>query len=232
MTAIVGLVLYGSRARGDHDERSDVDLLAIAAGGPPAVVTRDGLTVSRYAVDHLLRRARSGDLFALHLVSEGTVIYERAPVFAQMKRAFRYRSEYWPEIAMASDVGWFLVHHHERAADGRRLNGRMAWCTHTMIAARAAMARQPVFSAAGLAAYSGSGAVASVIGSRRSATVDPAVVDQFRHVLVRFGGPEPEPLETLAAEERRFHLGRNPAGAVAIRAMLHPDGIMRGKASR
>lgn len=220
MPDIVGLVLYGSRARGDHDERSDIDVLALAAEGPPAVVTRECLTVSRYAVEHVLRRARSGDLFAYHLVTEGKVLYERAPVFAAVQRAFRHRSDYWPEITMASDVGWFLLHHHERAVNGLGLNGRMAWCTHTMIVARAAMARQPVFSAAGLASYSGSAAVASVIRSRRSPTVDPTVLDLFRHVLVRFGAPEPEPLATLAAEGRRFDIDRNPAGAVAIRAML------------
>jgi hypothetical protein len=220
MTPIVGLVLYGSRARGDHEKTSDVDLLALATGGAAAVVTRHGVTVSRYPLDHVLRRARSGDLFAFHVVSEGKVIYEQEPVFARMKRAFCYRSDYSREIQIASDVGWFLVHHRDRAVHGLSFNQRIAWCTHTMIVAKAATERLPVFSAAGLAAFAGSSAVASLIQNKRSPAVDPAVLDVFRGVLEEFGTPEPRGLATLAAERRRFDVDKNPAGAGALRAMM------------
>lgn len=220
MTGIVGLVLYGSRARGDHDERSDVDLLAVATDGASATVSGHGVTVSRHPLDHLLRRARSGDLFAFHLVSEGKVVYEREPVLARMKRAFCYRADYVREIRAASDVGWFLVHRRHQAVDGLRFNQRMAWCTHTMIVAKAATQRRPVFSADGLAAFAGSDDVAAVIRSKRSPAVDADVLDAFGRVLDAFGAPEPRALATLGAESRRFDADRNPAGAVAIRAML------------
>lgn len=220
MTPIVGLLLYGSRARGDDDEHADVDLLAVATDGACTTVTSRDLTFSRYPLEHILRQARAGDLFAFHLVSEGRVIFEREPVFAKIKRAFCYRSDYAQGIRMASDVGWFLLHHRDRAVDELRFNQRMAWCTHTMIVSRAATARRSVFSAAGLAAFAGSSAIATVIRSKRSPAVDPVVLGLFRDVLEEFGSPEPEALATLSAEWHRFGAERNPAGSAAIRAML------------
>jgi hypothetical protein len=220
MAPIVCLVLYGSHARGDGDERSDVDLLAVADGGAPSTAFGRHLNFSRYPLELVLRRARSGDLFALHLVSEGRVVFEREPVFAMIKRAFCYRSDYARGSRLASDAGWFLLHHRDRAVDEPRFNRWMAWCTRTMIVSRAATARQPVFSADGLAALAGSDGVATVIRSKRSAAVDPAVLELFRDVLVEFGGPEPQALDTLSAEWHRFRAQRNPAGSAAIRAML------------
>lgn len=216
---IAALLLYGSRARGDHDDDSDVDLLAIGAshhGGRPAGA------IPVYPLDHVLRRARSGDLFALHLVAEGRVVFEREPVFVKLQRAFCFRADYGPVIRQASDVGWFLVHHRDEVADEVRFNQRMAWCAHTMIAARAANERRPLFAARALARYAGSDAVSAVIGAKRDGTVDPTVVGRFREVLAAFGGPEPVALPSLAAERDRFEVARNPAGRVAIRAMLHP----------
>ena len=121
MTEILALVLFGSRARGDHDDRSDVDLLALAGHCGPTFSARPGVTISCYPLDHVLRRARSGDLFAFHLVAEGKVLYEREPVFNLVQRAFCFRSDYTREIEMASDVGWFLLHHCDPAVERCRL---------------------------------------------------------------------------------------------------------------
>jgi predicted nucleotidyltransferase len=229
VTELLGLVLFGSRARGDHVEDSDVDLLALVSDGAPAFVTRPGITVSCYPLDQVLRRARSGDLFALHVVAEGKVVYEREPVFARVQRAFCYRSDYEREIRMAANVGWFLLHHCDPAVDGVRFNGRVSWCTHTLIVARAATQRQPVFSATGLGAFADSNAVALLIRSKHRPTVDPALLEMFRSVLKEFGGPEPPALATLAAEGRRFEAVKNPAGVVAVRAMIASRG---GSANR
>jgi len=220
MALILGIVLYGSRARGDHVASSDVDLLALTQGGRPATATWSGATVSRYPLEQVLRRARSGDLFTLHLVSEGKVIWEQSAVFPTIRRAFCYRSDYDREIRVASDVGWFLLHHHDRAVDGLRFNQRLVWCTRTILTAKAASQRRPIFSAAGLAAFAGSTAVASVIRAKGSPTIDPAVLDDFRNVLGRHGDPEPHPLISLEAERRRFDHDKNPAGVAALGSMM------------
>ncbi|OBF38918.1 hypothetical protein A5724_08960 [Mycobacterium sp. ACS1612] len=215
------LLLYGSRARGDFDAQSDVDLTAITAGDAPTPVSFGRTTMMAEPLDDALRATRSGSLFAYHLVSEGKVLFESEPVFARIRRAFRFRDDYTPVIRHCSDAGWFLVRHHEKATDASKFNHAVAWCTREMLIAKAATAREPVFSADGLAEFVGYDAVAPVIRSKRSAVIDPEVVRQFRHILGEFGTPAPAPLD-LSGAGHRFRKDRNSAGVIAVRAFRDP----------
>jgi predicted nucleotidyltransferase len=230
--SIIGLVLYGSRARGDYAAGSDVDLLGLTREGAPTRRTAGKVTLSCYPLEHVIGRARAGDLFAFHIVSEGRVLYEREAVFERIVGAFALRSDYSREIALASDVGWLLLHHRARVRDPRRLNERMAWCTQTMLIARAANRGLAVFSAAGLAAFAGSDDVALVIANKHAADARPQMVERFHRILTRFGGPEPPPLPTLDEERRRFEAARNAAGVIAIRAMLRSAGAQASAGER
>ena len=220
--SIIGLVLYGSRARGDHAAPSDVDLLGLTRGGTPTKRAIGQVSLSSYPLAHVVGRARAGDLFVYHIVSEGKVVYEQGPVFESIVSAFALRSDYSREIGLASDVGWFLLHHRARFLDPQRLNQRMSWCARTMLTAAAANQGLAVFSTAGLAAFAGSEDVAAVISNRRSAADTQELADRFEQILVRFGRPEPPPLATVDAERRRFEADKNAAGGIAIRAMLRP----------
>jgi predicted nucleotidyltransferase len=219
MTTILSVLAYGSRARGDLDKYSDFDIVAIADAGPPSIVTWNRAKGLSYPRDQVLLAARKGDLFVYHLVSEGAVVYEREPVFAEIQSAFQFREDYTEDIRKASDVGWLLLHHREKALDVVRFNRRMAWCTYTMIVARAAMARTPVFSAAGLANFAEYEGIGTVLRNKRKRAMNLETVDKFRCILEEFGTPEPQPLATLWEEWRRFRADRNPAGIVAIRAL-------------
>jgi hypothetical protein len=212
------LLLYGSRARGDFDAQSDVDLSAITANDAPELVKFARTTTMAYPLDHTLRAASSGSLFAFHMVSEGKVLFESEPVFARIQRAFQFRDDYTPVIRNCSEAGWFLVRHREMATNASKFNEAMAWCTREMLIARAATERSPVFSADGLAEYIGCSAVASVVRSKRSVLIDPAIVQEFQDILGEFGAPEPTPQLTLGIAERRFREARNSAGVIAIRA--------------
>lgn len=218
MSSVVCLLLYGSRARGDHDARSDVDLTAITANRKPEPFTFERTTTMAYPVEQALRAARSGGLFAYHLVSEGKVVFESEPVFARIKRAFRFRDDYAPVVRMCTQAGWFLLRHHEKAVDARKFNLAMACCTREMLIARAATERLPIFSADGLAEYVGSSGVASVIRGKRKAAIEPATLRQFQDILREFGAAEPLPPPSLAKAERFFRAARNSAGMIAVRA--------------
>ena len=223
MPQYVCLLLYGSRARGDHDAHSDVDLTAITAKHTPERVTIARTTTMAYPLDHALRAARSGSLFAFHMVSEAKVVFETEPVFARIQRAFRFRDDYTPVIRMCSEAGWFLLRHHENAVNPRKFNQAVAWCTREMLIARAATERSPVFSADGLAEFVGCSAVASVIRSKRNAVIDPATCGRSRSILREFGATEPPPLPPLASAEHRFRAARNSAGVIAVRAFRNED---------
>ena len=220
MDGVLSLLLYGSRARGDAGADSDLDLLVATPGGAHRIRDNGRVTVCWYPLGHLLRRARSGDLFAFHLVSEGRPLFERQPVLAALHRAFTFRGDYRPEIKMASDVGWCLLHHASLAVDPLSFHRRMAWSAHTMLVGAAAEQRRPVFSADGLAAFAGCPEAARVIRAKRSRTVDSSVLADFRRVLEQHGTDEPEALPDLVAERARFDADRNPVGRAALRPLL------------
>jgi len=81
------LFLYGSYARGDAEETSDVDILQVTAvHTAPYAVGR--LNVTCYTGDQLLRLARSGGLFARHLVEEALPIVDPQDLLGMLKSAY------------------------------------------------------------------------------------------------------------------------------------------------
>ena len=223
--SIVGLALLGSRARGDHDEDADVDLLGVTTDPAPTTAAHGRVTMSCYPFDHIVRHARGGDLFALHVVSEAKVIYEAWPVFEEIKRAFTYRPDYSRELKVASDVGWFLARYGRQFRDGKALNEKIAWSTRTMLIARAASQRRPLFSAAALAEFSGSNTVRTLIEFKDSAEIDAQMIDMFRDVLRTFGAEEPPMPRTLIEQKRVFEADRNAPGVRAINAITNDQAI-------
>jgi hypothetical protein len=81
------LFLYGSHARGDAEETSDVDVLQVApTHTPPYAVGR--VNVTCYTFEQLLRLARRGGLFARHLVEEALPLADPQDVLAVLKSAY------------------------------------------------------------------------------------------------------------------------------------------------
>ena len=221
INSVVGVLLYGSRARGDATADSDVDLLVTTTGGRPYVSDSGRIAISCYPFDVMLRRARCGDLFAFHLVSDAKVLFERRPVLARLRRAFTFRADYRREIRMASDVGWCLLHHASRVADEPAFNRRMAWSAHTMLVGAAAEQRRAVFSADGLAAFA---------GLPRGRAGDPSQAQFDAESLACWptsatsctiaDAPSRHRCPTSPPERARFDADRNPAGSAALRPLM------------
>jgi predicted nucleotidyltransferase len=74
------IVLYGSRARGDHGDRSDIDIAVACPGADDADWARIWLIVddapTLLAVD-LVRLEHAGDALRQQIEREGLVLYER-----------------------------------------------------------------------------------------------------------------------------------------------------------
>jgi hypothetical protein len=81
------LFLYGSHARGDAEETSDVDVLQVTPTHmAPYAVGR--VNVTCYTLEQLFRLARNGGLFARHLVEEAVPLADPQDVLGSLKSAY------------------------------------------------------------------------------------------------------------------------------------------------
>lgn len=67
------IIIFGSYARNDYNEQSDVDMLLIYPEYHPSIQI-DKLSISIYSKEKLIEFAKSGSLFVLHLIKEGKVL--------------------------------------------------------------------------------------------------------------------------------------------------------------
>ena len=81
------LFLYGSHARGDARDTSDVDILQVTPvhSGPYAA---GRFNITCYTFDQLLRLARRGGLFARHLVTEAVPLADPQDLLGTLKSAY------------------------------------------------------------------------------------------------------------------------------------------------
>jgi predicted nucleotidyltransferase len=183
---LLSLVLYGSRARGDHRAKSDVDLLGLTEQGAfKKEISAGGTSLYHYPALEMLKKARSGDLFILHVVTEGKCLHDTFGAFRSVKDAFQYRDSYAEVIRDASLIIRFLS-----VRDGllrkKEPRKRMIWAIRTILIARAAEERNACFSSAALAAFSRITELKDVIDNRNLADVPP-LLKVAAKVLARFG---------------------------------------------
>ena len=217
---IIGVAAYGSHARKEGGPQSDFDLLGITTGDAPNSISQGKVCVSNYPLRQIICRAGLGDLFVLHIASEAKVLYEAWPVFEQIKRSFRYKDEYGREIRLAADAGWFLARHESMLPDPRLRNEKMAWCTRTILIAKAASERRPIFSARRLAEYAGWPDVQAIIDNKDNPLAAPHIAARFHEFLAACGVKSPAPVATLTDEKARFDADRNLVGSRLARIAL------------
>lgn len=186
--SISALFLFGSRARGDHLSDSDIDLLAASNVSEPTVTGMGPTTLYHYSAEWLATKAKHGDLFIWHIVSEAITIFDPDSVLIELQEAFQFAPSYEEEIRKASDVGWAIASLSDEL-DHRSINRRLAWSVRTIAIARAAALKTPAFSASALAEVLGYPKIIQLVGQKDKSDLSKKPLDDFLDFLWEFGLP-------------------------------------------
>ena len=197
---MIGIALFGSRARGDHSESSDVDLLLWTQEGPPEHFKQGMLSLSFYSRSELLERAASGDLFVSHLAHEAVPVWDPGGLLGELRAAFRLKPSYHEIIRSAEDLGYYLLL-NTPLVEPSLLNKRIAWVVRTILIARmierSSLTFAPIKLLQGLGAYE----VYPLLMAKDDDDVDPVRLDIFKGFLEQWGVRRKPPCAAAEYEE-------------------------------
>jgi len=159
------------------------------------------LSLFIYPWRQLVNDARMGDLFVCHLVHEAKALVDPDGYLLQLQKAFSFRANYHDDIQRASDLGWYLVRFGEDL-NSRLLAKRVLWCVRTVLIARSAERRLPVFAPHRLAEETRSEAALEILRDRHYQRDDT----RARQLLRAFLEAEVEPPRDLDSLSRQRFL--------------------------
>lgn len=195
--AIAATLLFGSLARADHAGGSDTDLLMINLEDETRHVSVGHLSLFIYPWCQLENDARTGDLFVCHLVHEAKPLVDPHGYLMQLQQAFSFRASYQDDIQRAADLGWYLVY-FGNDLNSALLAKRVLWCVRTILIARSAERRAPVFAPNRLAEETGSEAAREILLRRH----DKRDGTSIRRLLRSFLKAEAPPTDDSVDQSR------------------------------
>ncbi len=219
------LILYGSCARGDQKPGSDVDMLAITNERRYRMIVKNNVNLACYPKKLIFGIARSGELFALHLVKEGVPIFDPMGIFDELKREFNLKSSYQKELSNAVDLGWYLVNFHRNIGNKTLINRRITWCVRTILIAEAASQGKFIFSTDSLVNFSNNARVIDLISVKDSQSFSSKRINEFEAFL-RSKAILPEWLSKSNKEDavrEHFLLTKNTVGLKTLTSFKFED---------
>ncbi|EKB67626.1 TPA: nucleotidyltransferase domain-containing protein [Klebsiella pneumoniae] len=218
--AILTLTIYGSRARGDYTDSSDIDLFAITDEDHYRMIIEGKTNLACYPKDLAEQRAMNGDLFILHICNEAKEIYGGGFYFNCLKNAFKYKPNYYQEKNNAAELAWSLIDLSSKFDNVLLLNRRIAWCVRTILIASAAESHEPIFSKESLVEYSGNKLVDKLISLKDSSIFNRASMSELEMFLISLGFYRPIlPNVSLNTYRDRFLVTNNEMGLKTLMSL-------------
>ena len=217
---IESLMLFGSAARGDFDDNSDVDLLAVSKTDKPFSRKFNGIEIQFMDSDKLVELGKAGDLFALHLAKEGQIIFDFSGHFAELKKTAKIKKSYASERESAFDLAWYL-HDFGDDYDPALVNKRIAWCARTVTISILAEKNEIVFSPSVLSSRFNGTEAGFLISLRRSTVTPPKRSIRLKRFLETFNALHPG----AASEDAfiKYFLAKNNGVAVSTIKKLQSE---------
>lgn len=214
------VVLYGSYARGDSTDASDIDVLQIDDARPGRY--SDGrLSAVLYTRDQLLEMSRAGALYILHVKTEGVILRDDEGYVRQVLDAYVEPSSYAGVISKvrdtsaALDIEWYEFNRHPQAANRVALH-----LLRTVLYASCAEIGKPTFAISRVASLLGDTEIAECYAASKGDARSWSLFLACKALLERYLGPLPSnqygDLESLAVGLWT----RNPAGAALVVSIL------------
>lgn len=214
-----GLLLYGSRARGDFLPNSDFDLLRLTTAGDSPTFKVGMVSVSSYTEEQL--RSASATLFGTHLRRDGRVLIECGTTLTSIVNALEPAD---PRQLLDRVQRYSTILNQTGSESRAHMAGlvRLArYLLRTAVYANAMMRGRPCFSVRELADLYGEPRLATLLASDPEVTGPPSypLLEEMKGRLTAIIGPLPDhglgSLEALAVAH--WESDRNLA-ALAIRA--------------
>ncbi|MGQ8763210.1 hypothetical protein [Serratia marcescens] len=146
------LAIIGSHARGDDDANSDVDLLGIVSSNDHQMINAKKINLSVYSETYLRKMMVSGDIFALHILTEGIPLIN-SRLFYDICGCFKYRSDYRKDRKVAYLMGRVILSKANEITNWHVANKRITWCIRTYLLSLMAESKKPMFSKEDIAFY-------------------------------------------------------------------------------
>lgn len=212
------ILLFGSMARGDSGESSDVDILVSEEFGKIFSERTGRMEVQYTPQGQLLDMAESGNLFTAHIAFEAKVISDPDGFLQLLSSSFKAKQSYSLERNHALSLAAYLSKKFVTERQISIRNKKIAWCVRTTLISLIAERGEFVFSPQGLVESYPGPHIEKLLSCRRSSRSQVNINRSIRWFLREFDG---ETYAEMSRSElkREFRAQKNAVGLSTIESL-------------
>jgi predicted nucleotidyltransferase len=188
---LTALMLYGSRARGDFNASSDVDLLGVSPTLPSHLVSEGNIKLNIYHQDVLLNMAVDGSLYVWHLKCEGKTIFDHEQSLNNILSSFVLKKDYSKKRYEAAMTGWLLFSPGVLDSQNELIVSTVVYVVRTIAYSILAEKNTPAFSLRDVMLHISDDNLKKLWLIKHKSSMRNAELERFGNFMLRYAGPAP-----------------------------------------